>query len=80
MATKNVTLEEADGHLSELLELVAKGDEIVITKDNRLKAKLISLSATSRIRAFGQYKGKIHIHKDFDQSLPDSFWLGGDRA
>jgi|GEM_PF-360042 len=27
-------------------------------------------------RQFGQFRGKIHMSDDFDDALPDSFWLG----
>lgn len=27
-------------------------------------------------RVFGQYQGRIKMSEDFDEPLPDSFWLG----
>ena len=27
-------------------------------------------------RVFGQYQGRIRMSEDFDEPLPDSFWLG----
>ncbi|MGD0959891.1 MAG: DUF2281 domain-containing protein [Methylomonas sp.] len=27
-------------------------------------------------RTVGEYKGKIIIHDDFNEQLPDDFWLG----
>jgi mRNA-degrading endonuclease RelE of RelBE toxin-antitoxin system len=27
-------------------------------------------------RTFGQYRGRISMSADFDEPLPDSFWLG----
>ncbi len=27
-------------------------------------------------RVFGQYRGRISMSEDFDEPLPDSFWLG----
>ncbi len=32
---------------------------------------------TQKKRQFGQFKGKIEISADFDDDLPDDFWLGG---
>lgn len=29
-------------------------------------------------RVFGQFRGKIKINEDFDNELPDEFWLGKD--
>jgi hypothetical protein len=27
-------------------------------------------------RVFGQYQGRISMREDFDEPLPDTFWLG----
>jgi len=29
-----------------------------------------------KCRTIGEYKGKIVMHQDFNQPLPDDFWLG----
>jgi hypothetical protein len=31
---------------------------------------------TKQQRVFGQYQGRIRMSADFDEPLPDSFWLG----
>jgi hypothetical protein len=35
------------------------------------------VSALKKQRVFGQYAGRISTSEDFDEPLPDSFWLGG---
>lgn len=30
-------------------------------------------------RQFGQFRGQIMVADDFDQPLPDSFWLGSEK-
>ena len=30
-------------------------------------------------RVFGQFRGKARMRDDFDEPLPDSFWLGEDK-
>ena len=47
------------------------------------KVKLIVLEDTEsgkqiNKREFGGLEGKIHIADDFDDELPDSFWLGNE--
>ncbi|WP_020561550.1 hypothetical protein [Methylosarcina fibrata] len=48
------------------------------------KAKVIVLledaaeSQPQQKRVFGQFRGKIKISEDFDNELPDDFWLGKD--
>lgn len=33
-------------------------------------------SVSKQKRVFGQYQGRISMSEDFDEPLPDSFWLG----
>lgn len=33
-------------------------------------------SVPKQRRVFGQYQGRISMSEDFDEPLPDSFWLG----
>ncbi len=79
MSTKNITLQEAEGRLNELLDLVDQGEEIIITKDNQPCAKLVAiLPPIKKRRIFGQHKGKARMSKDFNATLPDNIWLGTD--
>ena len=34
---------------------------------------------TKKKRKFGQFKGQIKINDDFNDALPDSFWIGKNR-
>jgi len=80
MTAKTVTIEEAQTHLSDLLTLIAQGEEVIIAKGKEPVAKLIPLSHSSahnvQARVFGEYKGQIWMSDDFDAPLPDDFWLG----
>ncbi len=77
MSTKTVTVEEAEKRLTELIGLAQQGDEIVIAEDNQPKAKLVPVLQKAGKRVFGQHRGKIHIAENFNDPLPDDFWLGG---
>jgi hypothetical protein len=33
-------------------------------------------AASKQRRVFGQYQGRIRMSEDFDEPLPDAFWLG----
>jgi hypothetical protein len=35
-------------------------------------------AANNKPRTFGQHRGLVEMSEDFDESLPDSFWLGDD--
>ena len=77
MAPKIVTVQEAEGHLLELIRLVENGTEVVIAYENQPKAKLVPLGSAPKKRLFGQHQGKIWVSPDFDDPLPDDFWLSG---
>ena len=78
VSSKNITLQDAENHLNELLELVDQGEEIIITKDNKPCAKLVAIPSAKKPRTFGQHKGKAWMSEDFNAPLPDKLWLGTD--
>ena len=66
---KIVGVHEAKTHLSNLLETVEAGEEVIIARSGKPVAKLVPLKA--RTRRPGRLKGKIKVHRDFDAPLPD---------
>lgn len=76
MATKIVKSDDVQAQLSDLLLLISKGDDIIIEKDNRPFAKLTAISGLGKKRIPGLNRGDIWISEDFDEPLPDDFWLG----
>lgn len=67
---KEVNIHEAKTHLSKLLQLVAEGEEVLISKAGRPVAKLVPCANAKRSRKPGALSGKIHIASDFDDPLP----------
>ncbi len=58
---------EAKTHLSQLLEEVEAGDEIVIARNGRPVARLVPLQrGAGKRRVPGAWKGKVWIADDFD--------------
>lgn len=68
---ESVSLYEAKTHLSSLVERAASGDEIVITKSGKPRARLVPLEDTRALRKRGRGKGAWHVSDDFDAPLPD---------
>lgn len=67
----SVNIHEAKTHLSRLLERVAAGEEILISKAGKPMAKLTPLSKPQVNRVPGLDKGIIQIPDDFDAPLPN---------
>jgi prevent-host-death family protein len=73
---KSVNLYVAKTHLSDLVERAAAGEEIIIAKGGKPKARLVGLAVEKRLRrpgvwsAKGKLKSKLWISPDFDGPLP----------
>ena len=66
--TKSVGVHEAKTQLSALLERVAAGEEIVITRRGQAVAKLSAVTPAQR--EFGTDAGVFTVPEDFDAPLP----------
>lgn len=63
-----VNVHEAKTHLSRLLERVEQGEEIVLARNGRPVARLVTVDRTPRVP--GALKGSIRVREDFDDPLP----------
>ena len=77
---RTVNLYEAKTKLSELVDRAAAGEEIVIAKAGKPKARLVPIAAPRPKRRPGVWKGQVWIADDFDAALPpdilDAFYGG----
>lgn len=71
MLTK--TVEAQDTTLADLLSLTREGNEVIITEDDKPIAKL---SPVPEKRTLGLHEGQGWMSDDFNDPLPDEFWLG----
>jgi prevent-host-death family protein len=67
---KTVNLYEAKTHLSALVDRAADGEEIVIAKAGKPRARLLPVAAAQTRRRPGGGKGKVWVAADFDAPLP----------
>ena len=56
--------------LEELLSLIARGGEVLLTEGDTPMARLIPK------RVAGLHAGAIWTSEDFDEPLPEEFWTG----
>ncbi len=76
---RTVNLYEAKTQLSHLIDLAAAGEEIIIAKAGKPKARLVPLAAAKTARKPGGWEGQIWMAADFDEELsPDDLqaWYG----
>lgn len=68
--TKSVGVHEAKTHLSRLLDDVAGGEDVVITRRGEPAARLVAVGRGAP-RAFGIDRGRLVVPGDFDAPLDD---------
>lgn len=69
--SETINLYQAKTQLSKLVDRAASGEEIVIAKAGKPKAKLVPYEAPRKQRIFGQnLLGITYIADDFDGPLP----------
>jgi antitoxin (DNA-binding transcriptional repressor) of toxin-antitoxin stability system len=79
MPAKTVEIQQTQTYLKELLSLVVKGTEIILTQGSTPIARLVPITASPiGPRVAGLHLGAIWMSDDFDEPLPDDFWLGGE--
>jgi antitoxin (DNA-binding transcriptional repressor) of toxin-antitoxin stability system len=76
MPTRTIDITEARSQLAVLLDLALAGTEIVIVAGDRPVVKVVPLASGQGQRIAGLNEGTAWVSDDFDDPLPDSFWLG----
>jgi len=68
---KKVNIYEAKTRLSQLVEEVVSGQDVVIARAGRPVARLTRLGGIGRKRRLGVLDGQFRIPDDFNRPLPD---------
>ncbi|MFE9632251.1 type II toxin-antitoxin system Phd/YefM family antitoxin [Streptomyces sp. NPDC006463] len=71
-AARQYNVHEAKTNFSKILEAVATGEEVIISKAGEPVAKVVPLAGKVRRTDYGSLAGRIEIADDFDD-LPDGF-------
>lgn len=66
-----VNIHQAKTQFSRLIDLAARGEEVIIAKSGKPVARLIPYAPKGAVRRPGSMRGKIRIKKNFDAPLPE---------
>lgn len=67
VAVKKANLHDAKTNLSQLVELAAQGEEVIICKAGQPVARLVAIHGPKAQRSPGGWVGKVVIKEDFDE-------------
>lgn len=76
MDTITIEVHEAEAQLSKLLALALQGNKVVITQNQQPMVQLVPIRKQPQRRVAGLHRGAMRMRDDFNEPLPDSFWLG----
>lgn len=65
-----INIQTAKTYLSQIIDRVLRGEEIIIAKDGRPLVKLVPIESPKSPRPLGLDAGKGWISDDFDESFP----------
>lgn len=80
MNTTSVDVLDVQTRFLELLSQVMAGDEIVVTQEKKPVARLLPVAAPAKPRIAGLHAGLGWVSDDFDNPLPDEFWVSDDET
>ncbi len=66
-----VDLKKAETQLATLIEAVARGEEVIITRSDGTAFKIVPMDTDKPRPKFGSAKGLVKISADFDAPLDD---------
>jgi antitoxin (DNA-binding transcriptional repressor) of toxin-antitoxin stability system len=76
MLTEIVDVHEAQTNFAKLLSRVLEGVEVILAQDNIPLARLVPIALPTTPRVAGLHEGTIWTSDDFDEPLPEEFWVG----
>ena len=76
MITETVDVQEVQARFTELLSLLRQGTEVILAQDNMPLARLVPIASPTESRIAGLHRGAIWTSDDFDEPLPEEFWVG----
>jgi antitoxin (DNA-binding transcriptional repressor) of toxin-antitoxin stability system len=68
---QTIPLEQAEGHLAEIIEKLAPGEQVVLTRNDRPVARLVGEQGERPHPVPGRGKGMLTILSEDDEHLKD---------
>lgn len=68
---RNANIHEAKTHLSQLIESVLAGEDVIISRAGKPLVRLVPYEGASKPRRPGAWNGQITMAEDFDEESPE---------
>lgn len=71
LVSETVSISEATTRLSQLVDLAAEGEEVIIARGGEPVARIVPIHPPAKKRQLGLMRGRIWISEHFDDPLPE---------
>lgn len=78
MTTLTIDIRDAQSQLLQLFSLARQGQEIIIAENEVPVVRFVPVPNATQRRIAGLHRGAMRMHDDFNDPLPDEFWLGNE--
>ncbi len=75
MITVRIDVADLPARIAEAVAIAERGEEVIITAAGQPPMRL-TLVSSAGMRILGMHPGAAVMAPDFDDPLPDEFWLG----
>lgn len=65
----SISLTEAKSQLARLIEDAARGEDVIITRNDGASFRIVPIESKAVVPTFGSAKGLIQIADDFDEPI-----------
>lgn len=69
--SETVSISEATTRLSQLVDLAADGEEVILARGGEPVARIVAIQPPVKKRQLGLMRGRIWISEHFDDPLPE---------
>ena len=78
MTVTTIDVRDAQVQLLQLLTIALEGGDVIIAKDDIPLVRLVPVEPQPKRRVAGLHRGAMRMTPDFNDPLPDEFWLGAE--
>jgi antitoxin (DNA-binding transcriptional repressor) of toxin-antitoxin stability system len=75
MVTKTLDITTMQA-IKDVVSSLEQDTELILTDNGQPVARVLPVKKLTRKQLAGLFPGAMVMHDDFDEPLPDSFWLG----
>ncbi len=76
MKTRPIDVQKSKIEIQDLVSWIKAGEEIILTEGDKPIARIVPIISSTKERIPDLHAGQVWTSDDFDDPLPNDFWIG----